>query len=196
VRRYLQPRRRRDRETFVPLDHDAGQRAEADFGEICISWRHLDSCQFKTILCARIPRVNCPEHGVSNVAVPWAVKISRFTILVEQFAIEVLLATKAVDLVRRCEHRRLHKEGDDRLKAAKYVWLTSQDNLTEWQEQKLVATSLVELETGKAWGYKEILRDLWHYDMAVEATAFFRDWYRREIRTNPQKKVARTIKER
>ncbi|MFG0261911.1 MAG: transposase family protein, partial [Novipirellula sp. JB048] len=26
--------------------------------------RHLDSCQFKTILIARIPRVKCPTHGV------------------------------------------------------------------------------------------------------------------------------------
>ena len=33
-------------------------------------WRHLDSCQFKTILVARIPRVKCPTHGVKNVNVP------------------------------------------------------------------------------------------------------------------------------
>ncbi len=34
-------------------------------------WRHLDSCQFKTILIGRVPRVECPEHGVKSVAVPW-----------------------------------------------------------------------------------------------------------------------------
>ncbi|WP_422823028.1 transposase family protein [Variovorax humicola] len=27
-------------------------------------WRHLDSCQFRTLLHARAPRVKCPEHGV------------------------------------------------------------------------------------------------------------------------------------
>jgi hypothetical protein len=27
-------------------------------------WRHLDSCQFKTLLSASVPRVKCPEHGV------------------------------------------------------------------------------------------------------------------------------------
>ena len=32
-------------------------------------WRHLDSCQFKTILIGRVPRVECPEHGVKSVAV-------------------------------------------------------------------------------------------------------------------------------
>jgi len=35
-------------------------------------WRHLDTCQFKTFLHARIPRVDCPEHGVVQVKVPWA----------------------------------------------------------------------------------------------------------------------------
>lgn len=36
------------------------------------SWRHLDSCQFKTFLHARPPRVNCREHGVGEVRLPWA----------------------------------------------------------------------------------------------------------------------------
>lgn len=30
-------------------------------------WRHLDSCQFKTVMHASIPRVNCPKHGVVTV---------------------------------------------------------------------------------------------------------------------------------
>lgn len=42
-------------------------------------WRHLDSCNHKTIVEADIPRVECPEHGVKQVAVTWAVKGSRFT---------------------------------------------------------------------------------------------------------------------
>jgi len=29
-------------------------------------WRHLDSMGFETILFARIPRANCPEHGVRS----------------------------------------------------------------------------------------------------------------------------------
>ncbi len=35
------------------------------------------------------------------------------------------MATKAVDKVRRGEHRALMKDGDDRLSRTKYVWLTS-----------------------------------------------------------------------
>ncbi len=34
------------------------------------SWRHLDSCQYKTVLHASIPRVKCPEHGVKQANVP------------------------------------------------------------------------------------------------------------------------------
>lgn len=54
------------------------------------AWRHLDACQFQTHLYARIPRVECPEHGALQVAVPWAEARSRFTILMERFVIDVL----------------------------------------------------------------------------------------------------------
>jgi transposase len=57
------------------------------------TWRHLDSCQFATMLRARIPRVQCPEHGVRQAGVPWAEPRSRFTLLFERFAIDVLLET-------------------------------------------------------------------------------------------------------
>lgn len=46
-------------------------------------WRHLDSCQYQTILRASVPRVRCPKHGVKQVAVPWAERGSRFTALFE-----------------------------------------------------------------------------------------------------------------
>jgi len=59
-------------------------------------WRHLGSCRFKTILIGRVPRVDCPEQGVKTVAVPWALPHSRFTIMFERFAIEVLLMTQTV----------------------------------------------------------------------------------------------------
>jgi len=42
-------------------------------------WRHLDSCNHKTLIEADIPRVSCEAHGVKQVAVSWAEKHSRFT---------------------------------------------------------------------------------------------------------------------
>jgi transposase len=67
-------------------------------------WRHLDTLQFQTILHCRIPRVECPEHGVKSIEVPWAEKNSRFTALFERLAIDVLLGcqnqTKAMELLK------------------------------------------------------------------------------------------------
>ena len=36
------------------------------------SWRHLDTCQYKTMVHARVPRLDCPNHGVHQIRVPWA----------------------------------------------------------------------------------------------------------------------------
>ena len=56
-------------------------------------WRHLDSCQFRTMLHGRVPRIRCAQHGVRQVQVPWAEPRSRFTALFERLAIDVLLET-------------------------------------------------------------------------------------------------------
>ena len=292
------------------------------------TWRHLDSCQFKTLLRASVPRVHCPEHGVRQVKVPWAEKSCRFTLMFERFAIDVLLAcqtvkganrllriswdqtwhllsravkrgqarkvqqvmprigidekafrkghsymtllfdldkstveaiadgndteagiaclsqlstaqidgveavamdmsasyvkaakatiplaeekivhdrfhvmqlaNKAVDKVRRSEHRELSGKGDDRLKKTKYLWLKGQEKLTEDQQAKMDRVFTRQLETGKAWAYKETLRDLWIHGTPQDAITFFKDWYRRVIHTKlePMKKVARTLKAR
>lgn len=57
------------------------------------TWRHLDSCHFETYLHARVPRVRCPDHGVRQASVPWAEPRSRFTLMFERFAIDVLMET-------------------------------------------------------------------------------------------------------
>ena len=58
------------------------------------TWRHLDSCQFQTYLVASVPRVRCATQGVLTADVPWSVLHSRFTLLFERFAIDILLATQ------------------------------------------------------------------------------------------------------
>jgi transposase len=65
------------------------------------TWRHLDTMQFMTVIRARVPRSNCPEHGVKTMKVPWAAPQGRFTLLFERFAVEVLLACANVS--RACE---------------------------------------------------------------------------------------------
>lgn len=56
-------------------------------------WRHLDSCHFRTVLHARIPRVHCKQHGVVQVELPWAEPGGRFTRLFEALAVDVLRCT-------------------------------------------------------------------------------------------------------
>jgi transposase len=53
-------------------------------------WRHLDTCQFATILIAEVPRVTCGDHGVLQVRVPWAEPGSGFTALFEALVIDWL----------------------------------------------------------------------------------------------------------
>ncbi|PHQ36988.1 ISL3 family transposase [Rhodopirellula bahusiensis] len=108
------------------------------------------------------------------------------------------LATEAVDKVRRGEHRKLSAVGDKRLTRTRYLWLSGQENLSEQQRERFDAVYTQELETGKAWAYKEMLRDLWHHADATSATVYFKDWYKRVIHTklSPLKKVAKTIRDR
>ena len=45
--------------------------------------RHLDFFEHEAYLVARVPRVRCGEHGVRQVALPWARPGSGFTLLFE-----------------------------------------------------------------------------------------------------------------
>lgn len=58
---------------LVRVTHDEGERfacPECERRLCCYDhseerrWRHLDICQYQTLLVARPPRVRCPEHGV------------------------------------------------------------------------------------------------------------------------------------
>jgi len=95
------------------------------------TWRHLDTMQFTTLIRARTPRADCPEHGVKTMQVPWAAPQGRFTLLFERFAVEVLLASASVsqacallrigwdtaqEIMRRAVQRGLERRQLERLK--------------------------------------------------------------------------------
>ena len=270
------------------------------------SWRHLDSCQFKTFLHARPPRVQCPQHGVLQVRLPWAEPHSRFTTLFERLAIDVLQETdvlgatrilriswdeawhlmeravdrgrrrkqrrviplqgvdekaaakghkyitlvcdllnssveyiaddrkkesldgyfrgltpeqlqgieaiacdmwepyvqsiveyvpeavdkivfdryhimkhmgKAVDDVRKREHRELMAQGDETLKRSKYLWLYGEENLPEKYWNRFEELRSLHLKTARAWAIKESLRDLWDYLRRGWALRHWQRWY-------------------
>lgn len=56
-----------------------------DFGEF--RWRHLNFFQHHCYITAKVPRTDCPHHGVKRARVPWAREGSGFTLLFEQAAL-------------------------------------------------------------------------------------------------------------
>ncbi len=288
-------------------------------------WRHLDTCQFKTFLHARIPRVKCPTHGVKQTRVSWAEEKSRFTALFERLAIMVLKETniegagrilriswdeawhileravcrgqerkkrrvvkkmgvdekslgkghnyltliydldrstvehiederkkesldgyfrrislgrrakieaiaadiwdpylasirehvpesgeklvfdryhlmthmvKAVDTVRKQEHRQMKGEGNDLLTGTKYLWLYSRENLPAEKRGMFSTLRKMRLRTARAWALKEELRRLWSYRSEAWAKKYFSNWYGWAIRSRlqPVKKIARMFR--
>ena len=74
----------------VPLyDHTEGRQ-----------WRHLDTCHCQTYLHARLPRVECPEHGVRQVAARWAGPGSSFTVRMESRLIDTLKECDVTGVMR------------------------------------------------------------------------------------------------
>jgi transposase len=269
-------------------------------------WRHLDTCQFKTYLHARVPRVECPTHGVRQVSVPWAEARSRFTTLFERLAIDVLQASdvestrkilwlswdeawgimeravargkkrkktrlvrkmgideksaarghnyltivsdldrgtveylddnrdeksldgylgklspqrrekiesiavdmwdpflasirkhvpeaekkvvfdrhhlmthmgKAIDEVRKAEHRELVKNDDERLKGTKYLCLYSKENVPKEKRGWLRGLRQMNLRTARAWAIKENFRELWRFFRRSWAEKHFKAWF-------------------
>jgi transposase len=51
------------------------------------TWRHLNFFQHACFISARVPRSDCPDHGVLRINVPWARPDSGFTLLFEQAAL-------------------------------------------------------------------------------------------------------------
>ena len=288
-------------------------------------WRHLDTCQFRTILIAEVPRVECSEHGVHQVRVPWAEPGSGFTALLEALMIDWLheasisavarqfglsweavagvmaravqrglarraprlpahlgidetsfqrrheyvtvvidrepsgavlhvadgrgedaadeffegftaeqLASvesvamdmhgpyiasveahvpdaerkiafdkfhvaqhlsRAVDQVRRAEHKMLSARGDDRLKRTQHLWRYHPDHLDaeRWAAFEPLRTS--SLKTARAWAIKELAMSLWDYRRRSWAEKAWRRWYAWAIRSRlePIRRVARTV---
>jgi transposase len=85
-------------EIVVKVEHDRTEPLRCpECGKECAGydsrlrrWRHLDTCQFKTILEAEVPRIECPEHGVRQFPVPWSEPNSGFTALFECLVINWL----------------------------------------------------------------------------------------------------------
>ncbi len=53
------------------------------------TWRHLNCFEHKTYIHCKVPRVKCDKHGVHLVEVPWAKANTGFTLLFEEFVMQL-----------------------------------------------------------------------------------------------------------
>lgn len=67
-------------------------------------WRHLDTCQYKTLLITDLPRVECPEHVVLTAQVPSGDPGSGLTALFEALVIDCL---KEASILAVCQQLKL-----------------------------------------------------------------------------------------
>ena len=103
---------------------------------------------------------------------------------------------KAVDQVRKQEHKALMGEGCDDLKGTKYDWLTHRRNLSRQRPCTFKALRASTLQTARAWAMTTLGMQLWHDTSRTWAEKGWKQWYAWAIRSRlaPIKKVARTIK--
>lgn len=104
---------------------------------------------------------------------------------------------KAVDTVRRKEHRELSQAGDERLKGSRQLWLYDPVNLDDARQESFADLAAENLKTSRAWMHKENFRDFWAQESRWDGEGYFKQWYGSAIRSRltPIKKVAKSLKE-
>jgi transposase len=105
---------------------------------------------------------------------------------------------KAVDTVRKQEHRLLRAAGDNSLVGSKYLWLYSEENVPDRDWDRFVTMRDADLKTARAWAIKENLRFLWSYVRRGWALKHWKRWYfwATHSRLKPVIEVARMLKRR
>jgi transposase len=105
--------------------------------------------------------------------------------------------TRAVDSVRKHEHRELKRDGQpELLKKTKYLWLKNPENWTDNQRARFDNLKIDALKVGRAWSIKEAFVGFWDYHYAGSARKFFDRWYfwATHSRLAPMIEAARTLK--
>ena len=104
--------------------------------------------------------------------------------------------TKAVDQVRRREHKVLAAQGDLRLQGTRYLWLWNQEKVPAWRREEFESVKRAELKTSRAWAIKESLRGFWNYVYPKRVAKYFTAWYfwATHSRLKPIIDAAKTLK--
>lgn len=145
----------------IRVDHGGGPGHCPECGRECAlydqreerRWRHLDTMQFETLISCRLPRCECPEHGVQTLEAPWAGKHSRFTLMFEAFAVAVLQASTSVEAARRLLGLNWRQVDAIRTRAV-------ERGLERRENEPVAALGIDEKSFGKWHRYVSILSDL------------------------------------
>ena len=60
------------------------------------TWRHLDTCHYETYVVANLPRTTCADCGILTTLPTWSRQQSRFTLMFESYAIDVLQQNQVI----------------------------------------------------------------------------------------------------
>jgi hypothetical protein len=103
---------------------------------------------------------------------------------------------KAVDQVRRQEHKELMAQGDETLKGTRHLWLYNPENFTLEQRSEFGALKDLHLKVARAWAAKELFTQFWDYQEEGWARRFFKDWFGwvSRSRLQPLVEVAQMLK--
>lgn len=115
-------------------------------------WRHLNFWQHPTYLSARVPRVQCPDHQVRQVVVPWARPESGFTLMFEAFVM-ALAKEMPVSAVAQ-----LVAEHDTRLWRVVRHYVVQAHGQQDWSGVEVVAID--ETATRKGHRYATVVVEL------------------------------------
>jgi transposase len=90
---------------------------------------------------------------------------------------------KAVDEVRRAEHKELLAQGDEILKGQRMLFLFNPENLSEKRAAQFEALLKSNLKAGQAWAFKELFSTFWDHPDKESARTFIKQWCSRVKKT-------------
>ena len=115
-------------------------------------WRHMNFWQYATHLSARVPRIQCGEHRVLQVPVPWARAGSGFTLMFEAL---VMALAREMPVSAVAE---LVGEHDTRLWRIVRHYVQEAHEKQDWSDLKAVAID--ETATRKGHRYATVVVEL------------------------------------
>jgi transposase len=145
---------------YVDIDFEEGSKFPCPVcGQPCAvydseikRWRHMNFWQHATFLSGRVPRVECPEHKVRQVGVPWARAESGFTLMFEALVmalVKEMPVSAVADLV--AEH-------DTRLWRIVRHYVGAAHAAQDWSQVRAVAID--ETATRKGHRYATVVVDI------------------------------------